>query len=151
LYQLAAGEKPFTGANTMAVLKAVALKDPEPIEEFNSEVPEPLAELIMQLLEKNPDDRPQSSREVAERLVRVAEEPDVTLAIPGTRLKPRTRSRIASAKKAKQGRSRMPIFAGVMLIGLVALGAILSKPLWAPSGPIGPGTKAQVNRATAQG
>jgi eukaryotic-like serine/threonine-protein kinase len=46
LYRLCTGRLPFPGPNTMAVLTALATKNPTPVRELNPEVPEPLAALI---------------------------------------------------------------------------------------------------------
>src|SRR5205814_1692553 len=52
----------------MAVLMALGTTDPRAVRELNPAVPEPLAELIHQLLAKDPDARPASAAEVAKRL-----------------------------------------------------------------------------------
>jgi hypothetical protein len=57
---------PFRGPNVTAVLTALAVDTPAPILDKNPQVPEPLAKLVMWLLEKDPQSRPQSA-EPAER------------------------------------------------------------------------------------
>ena len=74
LYRCCAGELPFHGPNTMAVLSALANKDAVPVGEKNPAVPAALADLIMRLLAKAPGDRPQSAEEVAEALRRIEQE-----------------------------------------------------------------------------
>jgi WD40 repeat protein len=68
LYLLATGRPPFGSSPVMAVLTALAVQAPAPVRELNPGIPESLAELIEQLLAKNPQDRPQSAAEVAEAL-----------------------------------------------------------------------------------
>jgi hypothetical protein len=68
LYQMATGRQPFTGKDTMAILYALANENPLPPQMINPALPLPLAELITQLLTKDPAYRPASAREVAERL-----------------------------------------------------------------------------------
>ncbi len=68
LYRCCAGEPPFAGATTMAILSALANKAPTPVREKNPDVPPALADLIMRLLAKAPGDRPQSAAEVVESL-----------------------------------------------------------------------------------
>src|SRR5262249_54017133 len=58
LYRLLAGDKPFRGGTTMAVLQAVALKQPRPLKELNPSVPPALAALVTRLMAKAPADRP---------------------------------------------------------------------------------------------
>lgn len=105
LYRLCAGKLPFEGANTMAILTALAVDQPKPVRRINPATPEPLARLIHDLLAKDPDERPQSAAEVVERVRRMrAGEPD--------RKKPR----------------RSPLIAGGLfaLFALVALGIIIT-------------------------
>jgi serine/threonine protein kinase len=68
LYRLCTGKTPFAGPNMMAVMMALGMEDPTPVRELNPNVPEPLAELIHQLLAKKPEQRPQTATEVAKRL-----------------------------------------------------------------------------------
>jgi serine/threonine protein kinase/formylglycine-generating enzyme required for sulfatase activity len=68
LYRLCTGKTPFAGPNVMAVMMALGTEDPTPVRELNPSVPEPLAELIHQLLAKKPEQRPQTAAEVAKRL-----------------------------------------------------------------------------------
>jgi serine/threonine protein kinase/Leucine-rich repeat (LRR) protein len=73
LYRLCANVLPFEGPNTMAILMALGTKEPLPVRDLNPLVPEPLAELMHQLLSKNPDNRPQSAEEVRNRLLLIAQ------------------------------------------------------------------------------
>ncbi len=68
LYRLCAGKNPFAGDHVMAVLAALITDEPTPIRELNPIVSEPLAELIHQMLAKQPEDRTQTAAEVAKRL-----------------------------------------------------------------------------------
>lgn len=74
LYEMAAGEPPFTGSSTIAILKATALKDPRPLREMNPSIPPALADLIKRLLAKKPQDRPASAAEVIAELEAIAVE-----------------------------------------------------------------------------
>jgi serine/threonine protein kinase len=62
LYRACAGELPFKGADTLAILTALATETPRPVRDLNPEVPPPLAALVMRLLAKDPDRRPPSAR-----------------------------------------------------------------------------------------
>jgi hypothetical protein len=68
LYQMAAGRPPFRADSTMAVLKRVAEDPPRPIREIIPETPPWLCDVIANLHAKDPDDRFQSAREVADLL-----------------------------------------------------------------------------------
>jgi serine/threonine protein kinase/WD40 repeat protein/DNA-directed RNA polymerase subunit RPC12/RpoP len=73
LYRMCTGALPFRGADTLAILTALALQTPPPVRRLNPEVPELLSDLVEQLLAKNPDDRPLSARAVAEALAAIEE------------------------------------------------------------------------------
>ena len=63
-----AGRPPFRANSTLAVLKRVAEDTPRPIREIIPETPQWLCDIIAKLHAKNPDDRYQSAREVADVL-----------------------------------------------------------------------------------
>ncbi|GAA1739308.1 DNA translocase FtsK [Nonomuraea bangladeshensis] len=67
LYEMATGDRPFHG-NTWSLLFQHATKNPLPPSSVRSDIPSPLEELILQLLAKKPEERPQSAAEVAARL-----------------------------------------------------------------------------------
>ncbi len=68
LYALAAGRPPFRAATTFAVLKRVVEDNPRPLREVIPELPRWLVEVIARLHAKNPADRFQTAREVADLL-----------------------------------------------------------------------------------
>jgi serine/threonine protein kinase len=68
LYQMVAGRPPFRANTTVAVLKRVAEDTPRPIREIIPETPQWLCDIIAKLHAKDPDDRYQSAREVADVL-----------------------------------------------------------------------------------
>ncbi len=69
LYFLCAGRPPFQAASSVGLLTSVVLDHPQPISDLNPRLPAPLAALVMQLLEKSPERRPASARDVIARLV----------------------------------------------------------------------------------
>ncbi|MDP1798195.1 MAG: serine/threonine-protein kinase, partial [Planctomycetaceae bacterium] len=68
LYTMASGRPPFRAPNTIAVLKRVCEDTPRPIREVIPETPSWLSDIIGKLQAKEPDDRFQSAREVADVL-----------------------------------------------------------------------------------
>jgi hypothetical protein len=93
LYRLCTGRLPFGGPDAMSVLIAATTEQVPEVRELNPDVPAPLAELIMQLLAKKPDDRPASARDVAGILQALERQlapgdgmtADVTLTMPAHR------------------------------------------------------------------
>jgi serine/threonine protein kinase len=68
LYEMLTGRPPFMGDLPAAVLHQHVRVDPKPPSQLNPKVPPALDALVMQLLAKSPDDRPQTAAEVRDRL-----------------------------------------------------------------------------------
>jgi formylglycine-generating enzyme required for sulfatase activity/serine/threonine protein kinase/Leucine-rich repeat (LRR) protein len=68
LYQMVSGRPPFRASSTLAVLKRLTEDTPRPIREIIPETPTWLCDIITKLHAKNPDERYQSAREVADVL-----------------------------------------------------------------------------------
>ncbi len=69
MYELLTGRLPFVGATSMDVLLAHATEMPPTFAELGlgGWVPPAIEDLVFSCLQKDPDDRPQSTRELAER------------------------------------------------------------------------------------
>jgi serine/threonine protein kinase len=74
LYTLGSGHMPFQAEDTMGMLTALAVDEPAPIHEHNAALPPALSALVMQLLAKDPQNRPRSAQEVVERLEAIERE-----------------------------------------------------------------------------
>jgi serine/threonine protein kinase len=68
LYRVSTGRLPFDGKDTLTVLSALATKTPVPPNQIVSNLPRAFSDLVMRLLAKERDERPQSAREVVELL-----------------------------------------------------------------------------------
>lgn len=68
LYQMVSGRAPFRAPSALAVLKRVTEDTPRPIQEIIPETPDWLCDIIARLHAKNPDERFQTAREVADVL-----------------------------------------------------------------------------------
>jgi urea transport system substrate-binding protein len=68
LYQLCVRHLPFRGKTVTAVLTALAVDQPPPVRRTNPEIPAALADLVMELLAKDPGQRVQSAEILIERL-----------------------------------------------------------------------------------
>jgi eukaryotic-like serine/threonine-protein kinase len=67
-YEILAGAHPFAGKRAVALLAAHATEKPEPIVNRRPGISPRLAALVMSLLEKRPEDRPQSAENVLRTL-----------------------------------------------------------------------------------
>jgi serine/threonine protein kinase/tetratricopeptide (TPR) repeat protein len=63
-YELVAGRPPFTGSSSLAVVDAILHSDPPPMAPFNLQTPPELEAIIRRMLEKSPELRYQSLRDV---------------------------------------------------------------------------------------
>jgi serine/threonine protein kinase len=88
LYAMCTGLSPFRASTTMGVLKNVCESSPRPIRELNPDIPDGVCRLIDRLLAKNPADRFQSAKEVAEELERWLAHIQQPLAVPQPNTKP---------------------------------------------------------------
>ncbi len=66
LYEMLAGEPPFTGKNSMQIMARHAMEQVPSIRIVRSSVPEEVEEAIFAALEKTPADRPQTAAQFAE-------------------------------------------------------------------------------------
>jgi serine/threonine-protein kinase len=107
-YELLVGTPPFHGRAPQQLLAAQLTEPPPPIANRRYDVPEPLAQLIMRLLEKEPAKRPKTAAEVA----RALEDPGV---VSGTF--------VSAAKPKAQGPRRVLwALAGAGILASVAAG-----------------------------
>ena len=127
LYRMLTGETPFRGTDPISLIAALALDTPRPVRELTPETPPPLADLVMQLLTKDPAGRPPTARAVADALAAV--EGDRTQVLDGS-------SRPASMAKPAGMRLRrwlLPAAGGVLLVGLIGLALLFLRRPATPS------------------
>ena len=60
LYEMLTGDPPHHGANVMEILTKKATEPPQPPRQLNPDIPETLEAAVMQCLEREPDQRPQT-------------------------------------------------------------------------------------------
>lgn len=142
MYETLAGKPPFEGKTPLAVLRRVADEKHERLSKLNPEVPHWLEEIIDHLLAKDPVDRFQTAREVAEELaVHLAVlQPNSGVDSPAEAcaiLKSRSSSRIWRRRdvcKTKVAAS-VSLFAGTLLgaLGVWGVGAFFAEPTPSPS------------------
>ncbi|MBL4684778.1 MAG: serine/threonine protein kinase, partial [Nannocystaceae bacterium] len=73
LFEMLAGQLPFSGRNAIDVLMQKGSRDAEPVTAFRPEVPEPVAEVIAHCLLREVSDRPQSMRSLEYELTRAVD------------------------------------------------------------------------------
>jgi serine/threonine-protein kinase len=84
LYEVCTGRSPFEGDTRLQTLHKVVTEPPPPVGELNPGLPQPLIDLIEELLQKDPALRPPSAAAVADRLGRIERLPALEgLRLPG--------------------------------------------------------------------
>jgi non-specific serine/threonine protein kinase len=76
LYQMAAGVLPFKGDTTAVVFEAILNRDPVPVTQLNSAVPDALSRAIEKALEKDREMRYQSATDLRTDLIRIRRDLD---------------------------------------------------------------------------
>lgn len=74
LYELLTGERPFVGENTAVLTYKIMQTEPVPPNEVNRRISQPMAELVLRALAKNPSDRFQSPVEMLAALKKLQED-----------------------------------------------------------------------------
>jgi serine/threonine protein kinase len=135
LYEMITGRRPFTGSDTMAILSSLALDEPPAPHTINSKCPAALSQLTMQLLAKQPEQRPASADVVAGQLAKL--EIPVVETLPPTQVTPAADpwatiedsdsteqtprlAKLATTERRK--RRLLPYLAVAMLLGFVGIG-----------------------------
>ena len=115
-YEMLTGRTPFVSETAQGILAAHVMEEPKPIRDLRPGVPEPLAQVIMKCLAKNPADRWQSADELLAQL-------DLIAATPSGGMTP-THTRPVQGVGALRPSRRMPLaaIAGVV-VALLAGGA----------------------------
>jgi hypothetical protein len=93
LYEMITGTRPFGGKSQISVASAILEKEPEPISALQPLTPPALEYIVTTCLAKNPDDRFQTSHDIALQLKWIAQ--NRTPAVPSTEEKKKNRERLA--------------------------------------------------------
>lgn len=141
LYEMATGQRAFSGDNSLTVLSAVLRDEPRRAAELAPDVPADLEAVIERCLRKNPDDRYQSMKEVHDELVRLKQNSDSGVlyrppSLPPARVELRAP---AAVPKPVKSLGALALVAG--LVGLLVAGGVwwqMKKPIPAskPTSPV---------------
>ena len=121
LYEMLTGTKAFTGKSQASLVGAILKDTPKPVSQVQPLVPLRVDRVVMTCLEKDPDDRWQSARDLRRELEWLAGSPD-----------PDTSSRPAVSTRSYR-RQLMAATALVVAVGLVAWDLTRSTPTAAPT------------------
>ncbi|MEM1177681.1 MAG: protein kinase [Acidobacteriota bacterium] len=127
LYQMLTGVAPFKRRTALATLNAICDATPAAVSEAAPDVPADLQRLVHELLEKRPDDRPESAQVVVDRLRRARAE------LGGSSASYSSAAPIAAP--AHRGMGLLAWAAGLAIAGAVGLSILFSIRPAAPAPP----------------
>jgi serine/threonine protein kinase len=68
LYEMATGERPFKGETSISVLSAILRERPKSVTDLRAELPKEFARIIRQCLQKDPEERYQTAKDLRNQL-----------------------------------------------------------------------------------
>jgi serine/threonine protein kinase len=112
LYRAATGTSPYGDRDTLSILNALATRTPVPPHRVVPSLPRMFSGLVMRLLARDPDDRPQSAREVVEAIEALergeTEEAEADACLPEETAPPPTPAAEEGGRKQDGGRPQRP-------------------------------------------
>jgi serine/threonine-protein kinase len=121
LYELLAGEPPFTGGNLARVLVRLVQEDPRPLRQVAPAIPEDLETIVAKCLEKDPTRRYESARELAEDLDRF---------LDGEPIRARPAGWLYRAGKRLRKNRALTAVSAAALLALLGLGLFTLRAEW---------------------
>jgi serine/threonine protein kinase len=76
LFEMLTGHKPYEGRNFASLFEQHLFKDPPRVEEHVPDVPQPICDIVLQLLQKDPNDRPFNARTVQGVMIGALDSPE---------------------------------------------------------------------------
>ena len=73
MHEMATGRRPFAGSSSAELISAILRDTPPPVTDLRPDLPADLTRLIHRCLAKNPDERPQTAREVSNQLREISQ------------------------------------------------------------------------------
>ncbi len=110
LYELIVGRKPFKGDHFTAIFRAITDDIPVAPLKIDDSIPQPLSDLIMKALSKNPDERFQTSKEMEDALKTCLQVKE-SLLLPEKPISP--------SKKPVASVLIMGLMAAIVLVGII--------------------------------
>ena len=127
LYEMAAGSRPFRGESPAAILSAILRDQPAPLSAIRPQLPVPFERVVRRCLEKDPDNRYQTAKDVRNDLRELT----------GERAAPEETGALPITPAARRPRQRGAIL-GIAVAVIVALVALWFLPGRSPGGLSGP-------------
>jgi TolB-like protein/Tfp pilus assembly protein PilF len=117
LYEMATGKRPFAGDTSAALVSSILRDSPPTVTEINESLPRHLARIIQHCLEKDPEARYQSAKDVRNELKSLRREVDSGMVATGSGATP------ISAAPRSTGTRRYGLWAAAGVAAIVILAA----------------------------
>lgn len=136
LYEMATGQRAFSGGSKLSSLSAVLYKDPQPASQTTANVPAELDRIILRCLKKDPERRWQTMADVKVALEELRDEMELS----NFSLKPTTPRPpgIPANPQARTRRTGLWVVAAVLCGGLLGFGSRISYEHWFSRPPVPP-------------
>lgn len=125
LYQMLAGQHPFAVPSPMATLHRIVQHRPPRLDLIRPEVPRVVADLVERLLEKEPERRPASAADVADRLA--------SFGLPTTTRQADELTTETRDRPPRRSRRWPAALLGAAAVAVVAIGIVIALRLAAPA------------------
>jgi len=112
LYELLTLQPAFDGADRQELLRQIAFEDPKPLRRINRAIPAELETIVLKAMEKNPQERYATARELADDLERFVKDEPIRAKRPGLFARGR--------KWARRHRAAVGAAAVCLVVSLVA-------------------------------
>jgi Tol biopolymer transport system component len=100
LYEMLSGRRAFRGASAVETMNAILKEDPPELSDTNRSLPPALDRIVGHCLEKNPEERFQSARDIAFDLDALSGQSSLSIARPGARARARWLKPVAAGLAA---------------------------------------------------
>ena len=141
MYELSCGQLPFTGDTPVSVAYKHVNDTPKHPREIRPEIPEGLDQIIMRAMEKSPDRRFRSAKQMLSHINALKENPGIKFRNPADEVDAKAVKKAKKEKRKKEKRKKkkevrergglvMPILLGVMfalLIVVIIIGVMTAK------------------------
>lgn len=125
LYELFTGQLPFKGVHETAIMYEIVNVDPSPMSSIKPEIDPNLDAIVLECLEKDPNERMQSVKQVSidlKRFKRESSRQHVTRAMPAQQFKRPFAEAVESGEKARSWRNFFwPGLSGVLTLAVIFL------------------------------
>jgi Tol biopolymer transport system component len=119
LYEAATRTRPFVADSDVETMHHILHQQPEAVEQISPETPNALRRLIGRCLQKNPDQRLQSMKDLAIELQEIVDEFDSLASAGGTGS---ATSAAAAATVVRRGRISLAVAIGIVAVSFAGLG-----------------------------